>query len=118
MIILNCMKKTKWEQVKNKTSFGEEDIKTEGFIHCSIFEYWWRVYPIFRSEKEELVLLCIDTEKLVSEVKWEDGDNSGMEYPHVYGVINVDAVVKVLPCNKDENGDFIKTPEFQGHGRL
>ena len=112
-MILHCMKKTTWEDRKNKPNWGKRNLEAEGFIHCSTVEYFWRVAPNFRDIKEELVLVCIDEDKLESEVRYEDGDNCGREYPHVYGLINNDAVIMVLPFLKDENGDYMKNPEFR-----
>lgn len=57
--------------------------------------------------QEDLVLLAVDTEKLTSEVRYEQ---LGMDepFPHIYGVINMDAVVEVLefPPNSDGFFDF------------
>ena len=112
MIILHCLTKKKWGAVKDKPMFGEELLARDGFIHCSPINYFWRVAPNFRDIKDDLVLLCIDLDKLKAEVKWEDGTNCGREYPHIYGLINRDAVTDVLTYLKDENGDFIKNQEF------
>ncbi len=61
---------------------------------------------------EELVILCIDENKLDAEVRYEDGDNYGRFYPHVYGLINNAAVTAVLPFIKDEEGKYIKNREL------
>lgn len=112
-MILHCMRKSVWEQRKHKTSWGKCDIEAEGFIHCSTIEYFWRVAPNFLDTPDDLVLVCIDESKLTSEVRYEDGDNCGREYPHVYGVVNNDAVVMVLPFLKNEDGSYKKNPEFE-----
>lgn len=111
-MILHCMKEKSWNKVKNKKSFGKKDLRKCGFIHCSSIEYFWRVAPNFKDVKEPLVLICIDEDKLTSEIKYEDSDNCGRYYPHIYGEINIDSVVQVLPFLKDESGNFIKNPEF------
>lgn len=72
-----------------------------------------RVAPNFKDVKEPLVLICIDEDKLNSEIKYEDSDNCGRYYPHVYGEINIDSVVQVLPFLRDDNGDYIKNPELK-----
>ncbi|WP_105616426.1 DUF952 domain-containing protein [Vallitalea okinawensis] len=112
MVILHCMKKEKWNEVKRNPEFGEKNLQIEGFIHCSSVEYFWRVAPNFTNIKDDLVLLCIDTDKLKAEIRWEDGDNCGREYPHIYGLINTNSVIKVLPYNKDIRGNWIKNEEF------
>ena len=111
-MILHCMKRETWERVKCERYFGEKSIEAEGFIHCSSVDYMWRVAPNFEDVEDELVLLCIDTDKLEAEVRWEDGDNSGRSYPHVYGLINLDAVIAVLPYLKNKDGTWIKNDEL------
>jgi uncharacterized protein (DUF952 family) len=114
MIILHCIKKETWEEAKNKKYFGEKNIAADGFIHCSPVKYMWRVAPNFKNVMDEMVLLCIDMERLGSEVRWEDGDHCGRFYPHVYGLINLDAVTAVLPYLKDTEGNWIKNDELMG----
>ncbi len=111
-MILHCMKEKSWNKVKNKKSFGKKDLRKYGFIHCSSVEYFWRVAPNFKDVKEKLVLICIDEDKLISEIKYEDSDHRGRYYPHIYGEINIDSVIRILPFLRDDNGNFIKNPEF------
>ena len=113
-MIIHCMHEKLWNKVKNKESFGKKDVRKFGFIHCSTVEYFWRVAPNFKGVKEPLVLICIDENKLLSEVKYEDSDGTGRYNLHVYGEINTDSVVAVLPFNKDINGNYIKNSEFDG----
>ena len=53
-----------------------------------------------------------DEGKLKSEVWYEDGDNCGSDYPHIYGFANNDAVMQVLPFLKNEDATWIRNPEF------
>jgi len=112
MIILHCIRKQYWDTVKDETFFGKEMIEQDGFIHCSTVEYFWRVAPNFKNVDEDIVLLCIDTDALKAEIKWEDGDDCGRYYPHIYGLINTDSIVDILPYIKDLNGNFIKNKEL------
>jgi len=111
-MILHCMRKETWEEIKTNKYFGEKNIATEGFIHCSPVKYMWRIAPNFKDVFDELVLLCIDTDRLEAEIRWEDGDNCGRSYPHIYGLINLDAVTAVLPYLKDTKGNWIKNDEL------
>jgi uncharacterized protein (DUF952 family) len=112
MMILHCMKASDWELAKGQTHFGQASVTREGFVHCSPVNYFWRVAPLFQNETEDLVLLCLDTEKITAPIKWEDGDNAGRFYPHVYGLVYTDAVTMVLPFLRDEQGRFVKNPEL------
>ena len=85
----------------------------EGFVHCSTLEYFWRVAPNFADIEDPLVLALIDTEKLTVPIKFEDGDNCGRLYPHVYGEISVNAVTAVYPLVMDGER-WIKGEHFAG----
>lgn len=112
MMILHCMPLAQWEIVQQSGSFGEASVLAEGFVHCSSIEYFWRVAPNFAGESEPLVLLKLDTERIPAEIRWEDADNCGREYPHVYGAIPVSAVAAALPFLRDECGTWRKNPEL------
>lgn len=111
-MILHCMKKALWEERKHRAVWGNRELRADGFIHCSTVEFFWRVAPNFRNVDEDLVLLCINESRLKAEVRYEDGDNCGRFYPHVYGLINNDAVTDVLPFLRDASGSYIKNAEL------
>jgi uncharacterized protein (DUF952 family) len=71
----------------------------EGFIHCSRGDQWTGVRDRFYSDvAEALLLLQIDTDRLDVPVLDEAGEPGSAEtFPHVYGPIPLDAVVKAMP---------------------
>lgn len=111
-MILHCMKSSLWDERKYEVNWGHQEIERSGFIHCSSIEYFHRIAPKFNND-ESYVLLCIDENKLNAEVRYEDNSHESRLYPHVYGLINNDAVVMVLPFNRDSNGKYIKNIEFK-----
>jgi glutathione S-transferase len=68
----------------------------QGFIHCSDAGQWQAVRrAIYADVTSELVLLEIDPDRLASPVVRELGvPETGEVFPHVYGPIDVDAVVR------------------------
>jgi uncharacterized protein (DUF952 family) len=50
----------------------------------------------FFQGQKDLVLLEIDPRKLTSRLVYEDSAIHG-KFPHIYGPLNVDAVIKVEP---------------------
>ena len=67
----------------------------EGFIHCSDAGQWPIVRRAFYADVEtDLVLLEIDPDRLTAPVVREVGNPAtGEEFPHVFGPIEVSAVV-------------------------
>ena len=109
-MITKVITKRNWEIAKIKGGINEASLKEEGFIHCSFFEQALKVAEKHFSHEEEVLLLTIDLTLLKAEIKYELASN-GQEYPHVYGAINIDAIIDVVPLLK-ENGEFI-LPELQ-----
>jgi len=69
-----------------------------GFIHCSQAEQVAGVHERFYDGvSEELLLLTIDTDLLTSPWQLDDVPGQPLPFPHVYGPLNVDAVVSAEP---------------------
>ena len=103
MIVL-CMRKKRWEAVKELSQWGVEEVAECGFIHCSTLENF--CYVACEFEQEELVIACIDENMLNSEVRYELDEASGQLFPHIYGLINQQAVIDILPYLHDEDGHW------------
>ena len=113
MIIAEVMIKSEWEKVKDQISFDTPSLKEEGFIHCSNINQVCRVADKHYSGVSELLVLCIDTEKLFSEVVLEDLKNTGEDYPHIYGEINTSSIIKVFQLITNNNNQFELTNEIK-----
>lgn len=95
MKILHVMKNDKWNKTKHVDS--EEYLGRIGFIPCCtdetlkyVLQYYLSIYTA-----DELIILEIDTDRMVSEIKWEEWNKSGNYYPHVYGAIERKAIINV-----------------------
>lgn len=116
MIILHAALKEEWENLTYEDAYEPrrfESLKKDGFIHCAKIE---NIVDVANNNlagvKEQMVLLCIDTDNLNSEVKWEKRGSKGIKFPHVYGPINLGAVVDVINFTKDKNGMFFYPDEI------
>jgi uncharacterized protein (DUF952 family) len=69
-------------------------LATEGFIHCSFAEQLDAVIARYYSGAERIIVLEIETDKLMSRMLKEPSTNSEI-YPHIYGPINRDAIVRI-----------------------
>jgi uncharacterized protein (DUF952 family) len=71
-------------------------LEDEGFIHASRADQWAGVRERFYAGvTEPLVLLVIDPARLAAEVREEPVPGLTETFPHVYGPIEVEAVVEV-----------------------
>jgi uncharacterized protein (DUF952 family) len=78
----------------------------EGFIHCSRAGQVAAVANRFYRGVSGLVLLAIDSELLTSELREEAVPGSDEPFPHLYGPLNVNAVVLVAPFEPGPDGAF------------
>ena len=71
-------------------------LEQEGFLHASRADQWRTVKALFYAEvPEPLVLLEIDPDRLTAELRVEEVAEAGDSFPHIYGPLNLDAVVAV-----------------------
>lgn len=85
--------KAEWEAAQRAGVYRAPSLEREGFIHLSSETQWRKTLERFFAGQTGLVLLGIDEAALKAEVKWERAD--GDSFPHLYGPLNLDAVVEV-----------------------
>ncbi len=73
------------------------DLAEEGYIHCSTAGQWPGVIERYYGDAEDLLLLHIDESLLTSPLVVEQLPGMPEPFPHVYGPINLDAVVDAKP---------------------
>jgi uncharacterized protein (DUF952 family) len=105
-----------WEAAQEAGSYrwstrGKSLDDGAAFIHCSYADQVSTVTNSFYADvTEPLVLLVIDVERLVSALCDEDLDAIGISFPHLYGPLNLDAVVDVRPYERGADGRWPEVP--------
>ncbi|HKB67631.1 MAG TPA: DUF952 domain-containing protein [Pyrinomonadaceae bacterium] len=108
-IIFHIARSEAWanrERLAGAGSYRPEMFPVDGFVHCSTEDQVLKVADIrFRGQKG-LVLLCIDTDKVTAEIRYENLEGGQELFPHIYGEINADAVVEVAEFQPGADGYF------------
>ncbi len=73
-----------------------------GYIHCSFEDQVDRVARYAFAGATGLVLLSIDPLLVDAEIRYEKVDGSNELFPHIYGPVNVNAVVAVRRHELDD----------------
>lgn len=98
LIVHLCQRET-WEAASKHGSYHAASLDTEGYIHCSRSDQILAVAKAFYWDLPDVILLWIDPCRVDVEIRWEQvGDDT---YPHIYGELNTDAVVKVSDLNRE-----------------
>jgi len=66
-----------------------------GFIHCSYDHQVQRIADLVYRGRDDVLLLEIDPARVDAPIEVEDLDDSGERFPHIYGPLNRDAVVRI-----------------------
>lgn len=98
-LIYHVTTNSEWNDAVKKGFYAAPSLESEGFIHCSEEGQVKGVLERYFSGKNNLVKLIIDTEKLKSVLKYEWAPSINEEFPHVYGPVNLDAVMAVEKIN-------------------
>jgi uncharacterized protein (DUF952 family) len=94
MIIYHIVLPETWATFNDQNFYEAESLKTEGFIHCSFDNQIDGVIDRYYKGVEKVLILTIDSEKLTSKLVNEPSTANEI-YPHIYGKINKDAIVKI-----------------------
>jgi release factor glutamine methyltransferase len=96
-----------WQKAEYQGLYQAASLTDEGFIHCSQSHQYIEVANRYFHGVLGLVVLSIDPEKLASEIRWEKSGDA--YYPHVYGPINLDAVVSIDDLLPGSDGTYQKS---------
>ena len=104
--VFHLISEQDWESVRGASEWRPGSLGDEGFIHCSgDEEQAMRVVARLYPDRLDLLALEVDTEKLNCPVISEPS-RSGEIYPHIYGPLDISAVVKVWRVGPDGNGGY------------
>ena len=114
-LIYHITSRTDWEAAQQSGDYYPASLESEGFIHCSTDVQAAPVANAFYSRQTGLVLLVIDPERLSAKLQWDPPAHPEPEkapaelrgkFPHIYGPLNLDAVVDVLDFEPNTQGNF------------
>lgn len=128
-----CHLVSREEWAAGAAGYRPPSLETEGFIHFSAPEQVLDTANRYYRGRTDLLLVVVDPERLTAELRWEpparpaDGNGGAAghgtasgsaasdgqgeaRYPHLYGPIDPDAVVTIVPFAPDSDGRFTAMP--------
>jgi uncharacterized protein (DUF952 family) len=99
-----------WEASDPAAAYVPAAFDRDGFVHCTdgADELAATANRHFAAFSGDLCALVVHRARLGAEVRYED---PGGIYPHVYGPIERDAILKVLPMPRGVGGEFLAPAE-------
>lgn len=116
-IIYHLAPAERWHSWPAGQPYLPAEFAADGFVHCTAGDdVMLKVANAFyRAAPGEFVLLEIDPARLSAPLRWEPpadpAPNAGPPlaplFPHIYGAINLGAVMAVRPARRAPNGTFL-----------
>ena len=94
-MIYHVVSETDWQQALLNGWYAAPSLISEGFIHTSKQDQVKGVLQRYYQNKSGLLLLHIDESKLNAPLRYELAPSVNEEFPHIFGRLNLDAVVSV-----------------------
>ena len=94
-----------WMIAERQGWYDTPSLTAEGFIHCSYRNQVVDTAGRYYAGTQCLLLLEIDPAKLESRLEIEKSTGDAL-FPHVYGRINLDAVIRVAEFEPGADGKF------------
>lgn len=111
--LLHITSVEQWAASQSNGVHIDPSLESEGFIHCSGPDQITATASRFFEGRTNLLLLHVDPERLTSPLVYEDSYGHG-KFPHLYGPLNLDAVIDAVPFPPDDDGSFRLPPQLIG----
>jgi len=74
-----------------------------GFMHCSFASQVEMIARLIYRDRGDVLLLVVDPSKIAAPIRIENTDGGDERFPHIYGELPIDAVVRVaaVPLRND-----------------
>ena len=108
-LLLHITAREQWDRARFAGVYRGDTLDTEGFIHCATRDQVLDVANARFRGRPDLVLLCIDSSRVQAPIQY-DAVETGARFPHIYGPLNAEAVVKTLPFPPGPDGRFSLPP--------
>ncbi len=110
-LVLHITHRAAWAEAQRAGVYAPASLRSEGFIHCSTAEQTAQTAAAFFAGQRELVLLVIDAARVRAPLRYEPaaGDPGAQRdglFPHLYGALELDAVLDALDFPEDPGGGF------------
>lgn len=103
-VVFHIISRDAWAEARERGRYAPDSFAAEGFIHLSKRSQILRPANLLYAGRADLVLLEIDVDALRADLVFEPGSHGEAEhFPHLYGPMNLDAVIRVIdfPCEPD-----------------
>lgn len=105
-LIFHLVTKEDWESHTKNSQYTPQSLEDQGFIHCSSGNNIEDTANRLFKDKENVLLLVINTALVDHDIKYEKDPELEEEFPHIYGPLNTGAVIDKIDIAPEEDGSY------------
>ena len=105
-LIYHITSRTDWETALPSGWYAADSLRSEGYIHCSTAEQVLATANRLFKGRTDLVLLCIETDSVRAEIRYENLEGGASLFPHVYGPLATGSIRAVHAFPPGADGRF------------
>lgn len=110
-LIVHIARRSDLAEAGRAGTYAPDSLAREGFIHLSRPEDVHLPANALYSGEDDLVLLWVDPARLTTELRYEPpGPGAPIEFPHLYGPLDLGAIVARTPLAPWQPGAFELPP--------
>jgi uncharacterized protein (DUF952 family) len=110
MLIYKIVPHAEWDRVTDAYQGSAHD-RADGFLHFSTRAQLLETLKRHYTGQSGLVLVAVEAQSLGEALKWELAPNRGEDFPHLYGPLSKNAVLRTTPLHCCANGEYLLPPE-------
>jgi uncharacterized protein (DUF952 family) len=121
-VVLHITTDAEWRAAVAAGSYRPASLDREGFIHCSTYDQAAATAHRFFAGRTDLILLCIDEDRVAAPIRYEPpataspgvapDPRADQRFPHLYGPLAPEAVIRVVPFPPGLDGSFRLPPSL------
>ena len=100
-MICYVMTEEEWSYAREEDEYWPDNFDELGYIPCADPEYLHQLIFEMNLADESIYVLKMDPQHIESVIIHEDVHEQGIMFPHIYGYINLDAVISAEPFSRD-----------------
>ena len=99
-----------FESLDPSKPYVPRDYGKDGFIHTTEGREALAITltTFYKQNREPYVVLYIDKDRVSAPIRYDD---AAEVFPHIYGPLNRDAIVRVVDIGRAPDGTFLKPPD-------
>ena len=106
-LVYKVLSREEWAEAERDGVFhGSEVDRRDGYIHLSAADQLERTILLWFADRDDLVLVAIEAERLADSLKWEPS-RGGALFPHYYAPLTI-ACVSFSRNFSSRNADEVK----------